>query len=112
MCIDAGGEDMKMHMNTCLCNQDLTNSCLYQRLHSVADVIEVQANGSHHHAVIADKVSDVSTWQQLGLILWYVRNGKPTKYGKSNVATMNKSVNSFIQAILDSDLTKSLDSDW
>jgi len=80
-------EDLKMHLQTCPKTATyISKTTQNDLLQCIADFIQGkivqevkgQAAGSYY-AVIADEVTDISNWEQLGIVLRYVRNNAPVE---------------------------------
>jgi hypothetical protein len=82
MRIDAGDEVLKEHMETCARNAThVSKTAQNQLLECIKDIIqstivqEVKDSGGFY-GIQADEVADASNWEQLGLVVRYIHNGK------------------------------------
>ncbi|XP_066274145.1 52 kDa repressor of the inhibitor of the protein kinase-like [Branchiostoma lanceolatum] len=85
--VDAGDVALKEHLDTCARNatyvsktsQNQLLECMKQYiLEVIVREIDSQPFGSHY-GIMADEVTDVSNWEQLGLLVRYTKDGKPVE---------------------------------
>ena len=83
--MDAGDIYLKEHLETCAKNasyiskttQNELLECIKEYIHNIiVDEISSQEIGSKY-GIQADEVTDVSNSEQLGLVLHYIKDGKP-----------------------------------
>ena len=86
-CIEAGDQDLQHHLETCQKNATYISKTSQNELlvcvkeHIQGEIVKEIKNQDLgvNFAVLADEVSDVSNWEQLGLVLRYVKDGKPVE---------------------------------
>ena len=85
--VEAGDGDLEHHLETCKKNATYISKtsqnelllCMKEYLQGeIIKEIKRQKHGINY-AVLADEVSDVSNWEQLGLVLRYVKDNTPTE---------------------------------
>ncbi|XP_078679498.1 52 kDa repressor of the inhibitor of the protein kinase-like [Branchiostoma floridae x Branchiostoma belcheri] len=85
--VDAGDVALKEHLDTCARNatyvsktsQNQLLDCMKQFIQeTIVHEIDSQEFGAHF-GIMADEVTDVSNWEQLGLLVRYTKDGKPVE---------------------------------
>ena len=85
--IEAGDQELKHHMETCMKNASYVSKtsqnelllCVKDYLQAkIVQEIKDQKIGINY-AILADEVSDIANWEQLGLVLRYVKDESPVE---------------------------------
>ncbi|XP_078679460.1 52 kDa repressor of the inhibitor of the protein kinase-like [Branchiostoma floridae x Branchiostoma belcheri] len=85
--VDAGDEALKDHLDRCARNatyvsktsQNQLLDCMKQYIQdTIVHEIDNQEFGAHF-GIMADEVTEVSNWEQLGLLVRYTKDGKPVE---------------------------------
>ena len=85
--IDAGDVHLKEHLETCAKNASYISKTTQNELlecikEYVQDVIVSEISSQEigsKYSIQADEVTDISNSEQLGLVLCYIKNGKPVE---------------------------------
>lgn len=80
-CISSGDKVLEEHLASCGKNASyISKTSQNDLLECMGDVIREaivkEVKESHYYAILADEVTDVSGWEQLGVALRYVKDGK------------------------------------
>lgn len=78
--IDSGDEVLRSHLESCGCNATyISKTSQNDLLECMGDALRAELlrdiKDSHYYAVLADKVTDVSGWEQLGVAIRFIKNG-------------------------------------